>query len=362
MQANLEATLATLVAIPSVSDDPVACQAIMEVVHETLKTYGLFIQADLTAPNPWLIATTQNTKTPDILLAAHLDVVPGPEQLFRLRKQDGNLYGRGVYDMKFACACYLEFLRTHADRLKEFNIGFLFTTDEERDSACMPKVLATGLRPNVVFLPDGGDDWTIEDRAKGYCWIELIATGKTAHGSRPWEGVNALHTLLDAIQPLHAKYPFKTKDDATFMINSIQSGLVINQIPDHAVALLDFRCFKSHEIDDYITLINDVIKRHDTLTMNVLRKGEAVEFDKRSPHVQSFLRIFRQERGTSPTFRDSYGATDACFFASLGIPCITIEPRGGGRHGTEEWLKADDLMKYYRLIERWVVEETLQSR
>ena len=361
MQENLETTLASLVAMPSVTRDSFACRTIVDFVHEELKAYDLFIQPHLDTQNPWLIATTQNTKTPDILFYAHLDVVPGPSHLFNMQKKDGRLLGRGVFDMKLAAACYLEFLNNHAESLSHLNIGFLFTTDEETNSNCMNDLIATGLRPKVVFMPDGGGDWTIEKRAKGFHAAELMTTGKMAHGSRPWEGASALHTLLDAIKPLREKYILKEKHDPTLMINGIQSGHAINQIPDYAIAQLDFRCFNHEEMQEYVDILNNAVKRYDNLTLNVRNMGHAIEFNKSSPYVQSFLHTFEQDRGEPPVFKDSYGASDARFFMSVDVPCIIIEPHGGGRHSDDEWLMADDLVQFYQLIEHWIMRDTSKA-
>lgn len=357
MQENLENTLASLVAIPSAPNDSFACHAVMNFVHDELKTYNLTIEDHFDTTRPWLVATTQVTKTPDILFYCHLDVIPAPSHMFQMEKQNGRLLGRGVFDMKFAAACYLEFLRNHNDSLSDLNIGFLFTTDEERDSACMSEVIATGLRPKVVFMPDGGGNWEIEKRSKGFLAIELVATGTTAHGSRPWEGDNALHSLLDIIKPLREKYMLQEKEHPTLMINSIQSGQAVNQIPDLAIAKIDFRCFNQHEMDEYKMILNDMLVQHPNLTLNVQNSGETIEFDESSPHVKGFLRTFKQLRGTLPTYTDSYGGADSRFFNPLGIPSIIIEPRGGDRHGDNEWLEASDLAKYYELVERWIFDD-----
>lgn len=354
MQANLEATLATLVAIPSVSEDSAACHEIVTFIHNQLKAYDLFIESDFSVPNPWLLATTKDTKEPDILLHAHLDVVPAAEHMFQMEKRGDNLYGRGVYDMKNAVACYLEFLREHANELHTMNIGFLFITDEEINSNCMPIILSKGLRPKVAFIPDGGDNWTLEKRAKGFYGIEITATGTSAHGSRPWEGKSALHTLLDAVQHLRDRYPSQEKHAPTFMVNSIKSGHAFNQIPDYASALLDFRCFSKKELDECHALVADIVKKYD-LGMTILHSGDSIEFNENDPHVQTFLEVFKDERKNDVIpYGDSYGGTDARFFARHGISSIIIEPHGGGRHG-DEWLKANDLSRYYRLLERWII-------
>ena len=132
MQTSLEATLAQLIAIPSVTENTAACSEVIEFVKQELASHDLFItESPQDTDRPWVYATTQHTRTPDILLAAHLDVVPAPHHLFTLRHEGEKLLGRGVYDMKLAAACYLEFLKNHKQTLSNLNIGVLFTSDEE---------------------------------------------------------------------------------------------------------------------------------------------------------------------------------------------------------------------------------------
>jgi acetylornithine deacetylase/succinyl-diaminopimelate desuccinylase-like protein len=361
MQTQLEATLAKLISIPSVSKDTLACNEILAYVRDELKTLGLFIEEKTDTPHPWLIATTQNTKTPDILLAAHLDVVPAAPELFIMQKREGKLYGRGVYDMKLAAACYLELLRAHKNELPRLNIGLLFTTDEELHSNCMRDVMATGLRPKIAFIPDGGDNWAVEQRAKGLYNVELVARGKAAHGSRPWEGENAMHTLLDVIHVLRAKYPSKNPSDSTLMVNRIRAGEAVNQIADYASVMIDFRTFSKKEHGNYRLLIAELAKKH-SLEITLNATGEPLELDKNEPNVQKFLQVLGGFRDEQPHFCSSYGASDARFFAEYGIPGIVVEPNGGGRHAESEWLKADDLIEYYKLLEQWLLPSTAAKR
>jgi len=360
MQQRLEATLERLIAIPSVTTNGEACHAILEYVRSEIKSLGLFIHDYTNTPNPWLIATTHDTKEPDILLAAHLDVVPGGPELFTMRKENGKIYGRGAYDMKLAAACYIEFLKKHKDTLQYLNFGVLFTTDEEAGGRSVDMILESGWRPKVVFLPDGGDNWELEQRAKGLYGVELIAKGRTAHGSRPWEGDNALHTLLEAITVLRREFPSHSPNDSTLAINQMHAGTAINQIADYASAKVDFRTFSKEDMARYRALLDNLIKTYE-LELQVTSTGAPLLFDKTSPYVQSFLSTLRGITGKETAYRDSYGASDGRFFAQYDIPCIIIEPRGGGRHAPDEWLQADDLEPYYRLIEEWVTTFTLPA-
>jgi succinyl-diaminopimelate desuccinylase len=356
MQTSLETTLAKLVAIPSVTEDSAACFEIIEFVRKEVEPLGLHITTSPAGtPRPWFFATTQQTLEPNVLLAAHLDVVPAPQPLFALRRDNGNLYGRGVYDMKLAAACYLEFLTSHAQELASLNIGVLFTTDEEIGGNCMPDIFATGLRPKAVFIPDGGGDWRIEARAKGFFGLELRASGKSAHGSRPWEGDNALHRIIDLTQALRQEYPHTNDPGSTTLsVTSINGGEAVNQIADTASALIDFRSFDAQELVNFEFLLFNLARTYN-VEAKINQSGRPVIFDRSHPAVQSFMHTFEKFRGGPAEFVESYGGSDARYFAQYNIPCIIVEPYGGSRHAEEEWLLASDLGEYYRLIETWLL-------
>jgi acetylornithine deacetylase/succinyl-diaminopimelate desuccinylase-like protein len=353
-QQKLEETLAKLVAIPSVSGDPEACRAIITHVRDQLAPYDLFIRGDLESNHPWFIATTQDTTTPDVLLAAHLDVVPAKE--YQLEKRDGKLYGRGVYDMKLAAACYLELFAAHADALKKLNIGLLFTTDEELGGHSVPSVLATGLRPKMVFIPDGGDNWQIEERAKGFYHTRFTTRGKASHGSRPWEGDNAIHRLLEVLDTLHQSFPGKQPGDSTLTISSFHGGEAMNQTPDHATGTIDFRSFSPEDLAQHKNQVHTLAAAHD-IKVEIIQEGDPLILNKQSPAIQDFLTTFEAFTNQPARYIESYGGTDGRFFAQYDIPCIIVEPQGGGRHADEEWLLADDFYRYYQLIQAWILKE-----
>ncbi len=352
---SLESTLADLVAIPSVTNH-VACRDAIEYVQKRLSAHGLHIIGDLDSHHPWMMATTKNTKEPDILLAAHLDVVPGAPEVFALRRQDDKLVGRGVYDMKFAAACYLEFIDNHANDLHDLNLGLLFTTDEEIGGDSMVEIIKSGIRPNVVFIPDGGDDWFIERRAKGFFGIKLEAHGKTAHGSRPWEGDNAIDRILDVCAQLRSEFPNTTHDSMTLSVNGVNGGHAVNQVADHATALVDVRSFDAEQLAKFDRRIHEIATA-SRVEVAFTQTGSPVIFDKDNPAVQKFLAAYKSILKTEPKYKDSFGGTDARHFAPYGIPCILLEPNGGGRHAPDEWIDYDSLETYYRLLETWLTSE-----
>lgn len=356
MTTSLEATLADLVAIPSATHSPTACRESIIYVQKRLAAHGLHIVSELDCSHPWMMATTKNTKEPDILLAAHLDVVPGAPEVFELRRQGDKLVGRGTYDMKFAVACYLEFIDRHANDLHDLNLGLLFTTDEEVGGDSVVEIVRSGVRPKIVFLPDGGDDWFIEQRAKGFFGIKLEAHGKTAHGSRPWEGDNAINRILDVCAALRSEFPMTSHEGMTLSINGISGGHAVNQVPDHATAILDVRSFDAEQLAHFDRRIHEIAtaSRVDVL---FTQTANPVNFDKSNPAVQKFLSAYQTVLGTAPKYKDSFGGTDARHFMPYHIPCILLEPQGGGRHAPDEWLERSSLETYYQLIETWLMSE-----
>lgn len=354
MQEQLESTLATLISFPSVSIDPTACHEMLDFVRSEVESYGFYIHSQTDSPNPWFVLTTQQTKEIDTLLSAHLDIAPAPLELLTLEKRDGKLYGRGVYDMKFAVACYLTFIKEHQDTLRDLNIGILFTTDEEISGAGTVEFLKLGWRPRRVLIPDGGDGWQIEERAKGFIGLELTTTGVAGHGSRPWEADNAIHTLFDIGHTLRTEYPFISKRDATFSVTSLHGGETFNQIADRASLMLDFRSFRQDDIVMFNKRI-DELTQSNNVSVRIIQQGAPLLFDRNGVDVQDFLTALHQLRGEEIEYSESYGGTDGRHFAVYNIPCIIVEPRGGGRHALSEWLLADDLLIFYRLLEKWLL-------
>lgn len=354
MQGKLEATLAALIAIPSVSDDHESCRRIIEYVREQLNPLGLHMYAQLDKAHPWLIATTRATKSPKLLLVAHLDVVPASEDgQYELKKEGSRLYGRGVWDMKFAAAVYLELLKAHAGRLVEFDVGVLFTTDEEiggyQGSA---EALRQGWRTEVAFIPDGAKNWRIEQRAKGHCAHQLTAYGRNAHGSRPWEGENAIQKLIPVLHELQTIYPSDQQEGPTLSINIISGGEVSNQIPNEASAWLDFRAFDKLAIEEYEILLDRLANEYD-LKIFESGFGRPLELDKANPHVIKYASTL-EAIGITPTYQDSFGASDARWFNEHGIPCIVTSSHGGSSHAPNEWMLREDLSTFYNILEHFI--------
>lgn len=354
MQDELEATLAKLIAIPSESADQAACKEIIEFVRAGLEPLGLHISADVESQHPWLIATTQATKSPKILLVAHLDIVPATvEGQYELKIQGERLYGRGVWDMKFAAAGYLEFFKAYQEELTQLDVGVLFTTDEEIGGyQGTAEILRQGWRADAAFVPDGSREWRVEARAKGLYITQISATGQNAHGSRPWEGSNAIQKLIPVLHELQVTYPSDDPLGPTLSVNIISGGQADNQIPDEASAWIDFRAFESSEIDEYKSTLERLAAEHG-FHITEVGTGAPLVHDTQRPIFGQYMEALKAI-GMTPEFQDSYGGSDARWFAECNIPSIVTYPHGNGAHGPEEWIKRQDLYTFYQILEQFI--------
>jgi succinyl-diaminopimelate desuccinylase len=355
MQKQLESLLSSLIAFATSSNNSSAHHEALDWITEKLQASNLHITR-YDGPYPSLVATSQPTRQPRVMLVAQLDVVPPNDSLqYRMQRENGRLLGRGVFDMKFALACYLR-LTDKLAQYPDLDYGIMITTDEEVGSdQGVRMLLDEGWRAQVVVLPDGGDDWNIERRAKGVYMAQFSAQGVSAHASRPWEGTNAINKLLDAITAIRSSYPAEDKEDTTATITLFNGGTAVNQIPDEAKAGVDIRTFDN----DGLASAREFIKTlcaDNGLALTEISYREPQLLQAEHPLVTSFHSALERVREQPVAYCDSYGATDANWFARHNMPCIIMRPRGGGAHGPDEWIEAEDLATYYKVLRMYVLE------
>ena len=124
-----------LVARPSVTPDDAGCQ---RLITERLLPLGFAVEWFLCG-DVSNVLITRGKGSPSLWFLGHTDVVPtGPEEMwtflpFHPDEKDGELYGRGVADMKGAVAAMVVALETFALQHPGHRgqIGLLLTSDEE---------------------------------------------------------------------------------------------------------------------------------------------------------------------------------------------------------------------------------------
>jgi acetylornithine deacetylase/succinyl-diaminopimelate desuccinylase-like protein len=353
---DLAELLATLVGFPTETRRQEESTACFRYVNDFLDQCGFTVQPHHSNGYPSVVATSRPTKQPKVLLQAHMDVVPAKPTAYKLRQADGKLYGRGVFDMKFAAACFLKLANELKNNLTDYDFGIMLTSDEEiggRDG--VKYLLDQGYDTEICILPDGGADWQIETSCNGVWFLGLTASGQTAHGSRPWEGENAIDNLMAAIADIREVFGKLDASKCSLTVSRIGGGEANNQVPDTATATLDMRFQTMKHYQAKRAKIEAIGERHQ-LELKTLSQVDPIIVDLTEPHIASFLHVAEEVSGQSIGHCHSLGASDARYFAQRNIPTILIRPTGGGAHADEEWIDAAELQQFYDVIKAYVVQ------
>ncbi|MEO0179393.1 MAG: M20/M25/M40 family metallo-hydrolase, partial [candidate division WOR-3 bacterium] len=302
-----------------------------------------------------LVATFKDTKKPKIFFVGHLDVVDAKDELFEPKVEGNIIRGRGAIDMKGPCAVLIELFKELSAENKNYDIGLMLTTDEEIGSENGVNYLLNeeGYSCDFAIIPDGGFNFNIINREKGVLHFRVISEGKSAHGSRVWEGLNAIDNLIDFYNDISLIFPSEPCGDPnhwhnTINIGKIQGGLKVNIVPDYAIAEIDIRFTEPWTVETMKEQVLSSIKKFPNLKFEVLSTGEAIYV----PEDNEFLKLYKQTAekilNRKVEFISEHGATDGRFFAQKGIPVIITNAIGYGLHTDEEWV---DLESLYTLKE-----------
>jgi len=353
----MEHILRTLIAFHTVEDDIQAIHQGMDYIATFVAERGMHIERFEEGGHESLIATTQpGNKTPKVMLAAHLDVVHGADELFELRKADGRLYGRGTLDMKFAIAAYLQCIDDLQANLADYDIGLMITSDEElggQDGTM--KLLQEGYIPEVCILPDGGDNWQIQISSKGILYLRLQSYGTEAHGSRPWRGVNAIEPLMETLLEIKTLFKQSGPKANTLNIGKIHGGEAFNQVPAYAEAIIDIRTTSEAEKPPLLEQITGICASHN-VALSILEDGSATNFSLDSPFIAPFARQITAVTGITVVGAHTLGSNDTRYFAPHNVPCVSLYPTGGSHHGPDEWISEEAFYQFRTILSNYLKE------
>lgn len=200
-----------------------------------------------------LVATLPGpADAPALCLTGHLDTVPlgaaaWERDPFAGEIADGRLYGRGSCDMKGGVAAMVA-AAVAAAAVPERRAGLvlLLTGGEETGCDGARHLAAQGGlgRVGAILVGEPTDNRPVIGH-KGALWLEATTAGRTAHGSMPERGDNAIYKAARAALALEsfdfAARPHPLLGRPTLNLGTIRGGLNTNSVPDRAVMTIDIR-------------------------------------------------------------------------------------------------------------------------
>jgi len=292
------------------------------------------------------------------LVLGHFDTVWPVGTLARMpvRREDGRMYGPGVFDMKASLAMLNSVLEAAQQGLLTLPraVIVLFTSDEEigsPGSRSLIESLARDCEFVLVLEPplaDGG----LKTSRKGVGRFTIEVEGKAAHaGVAPERGASAILELAHQVVRVHALN--NPAAGVTVNVGVVHGGTAFNVVPAWALAQVDVRATSQAAAADFERLLRSL----QPVTAGTRLKVEGA-FSRppmeRTPAIAALFGRARQiagELGLELTEGSTGGGSDGNFTAALGVPTLDgLGVMGGGAHADDEHIVIDSLPQRAALL------------
>ena len=365
---DCKATLAELIAFPSVSSD--SNLEVIAYLAARLEASGARVEIlpDAGGAKANLWATLGPEGDGGLVLSGHTDVVPVTDQAwssdpFVMSERDGRLYGRGTCDMKGFLAACLTLAPQFAAAPLTRPVHFAFTHDEE--VGCLGaqdlvrQLKARNLNPHMAIVGEP-TQMQLVDGHKGCHEYSVHFQGLEGHGSTPDLGVNAVEyaaryvtRLLELRADLRARAPADSPFDppwTTLNIGALHGGSAHNVIAPRAQLDWEMRPVQPGDAAYVLTqiqsfcdteLLPEMRRVHPDAAITTEVIGEVAGLEPRPRNAAR--RLLMRLTGANGAGLVPFG-TEAGLFQSLGLDVVLCGPGS-----IEQAHKADEFLSVAQL-------------
>ncbi len=337
----------------------------VQFLKPLLSKMGFKIKTVLSPKGRWnIIAERRWGKSGRTLIFnGHLDVVPAgdPSQWkyppFQGRLYEGKIYGRGASDMKSGISAFIHALsmidRSKIRPQKGGVILHLVSDEESHGHQGADFLTKAGIQGEAVLIGEPTDLLPVIAH-KGALWIKISTFGKSAHGSRPHQGVNAIEKMAKLVDrlnsiPLNREHPLLGKP--TINIGTMRGGTKINIVPDRCEIEVDRRMVPGERKERILGEFREIlesIQSQDPLfqyQMEEIDFAEPSEVNPEEEIVRIGVEAIEEVTGKKPSLSVFSGFTDSRFYINrCHIPTLILGPGETDRaHTTDESVRVDAL-------------------
>jgi succinyl-diaminopimelate desuccinylase len=297
----------------------------------------------------------------DIILNAHLDVVPAPIKQFKPYRNGDCLYARGAQDMKVSALVQALVFRELAAMLP-YRLGLQLVTDEEAGgrNGTLHQLLC-GVSSGFVLIGETSE-LQIVTESKGVIRVALHAAGHSAHSAYPWLGDNALLKLYRTMEAILQVYPLPREEVWRTTVSPVEVATLnpaINQIPASAKAWLDFR-FPAGDArldgQDAEHIATYLARFCEPGVIPVVERMEPPHrADEHSIEIRR-LQAASRAQGFSGDFVRKHGTEDSRYYTMFGINSVSFGTGGQGQHGPDEYVNISTIEPYYRALSNFILD------
>jgi len=316
-----------------------------------------------------------------LLFNGHLDVVPAGEPSqwkyppFQGKLSKGRIYGRGASDMKSGIASFLHALsmidRSKISLHQGAVILHLVSDEESHGHQGMGFLSKKGRIRGDAVLVGEPTSLNLIIAQKGALWLRMTTIGKSAHGSRPHQGVNAIEKMTKLIAQLNSislkgEHPLLGKP--TFNIGTIRGGTKINVVPDRCEIELDRRMLPNEKREEILKEMKEILdssKFQDPFfqyQMEEIDFAEPSEINPEEEIVKIGGEAVEEVLRKKPEIKGFSGFTDARFYINqYQIPALIFGPGGVEQsHTVDESVEVEALIQAAHIY-AWIVTNYLSK-
>jgi len=363
-----------LTARPSITPDDAGCQ---RLICNRLIPLGFDVEWFLCGEVSNVLIT-RGRGSPSLWFLGHTDVVPtGPEDLwtflpFHPDEKEGELYGRGVADMKGAVAAMVVALETFASQHPDHpgQVGLLLTSDEEGDAVDGIVRVAEELqrlhkRPDYCLVGEPSSQQQLGDTIRvgrrGSIHACLQVNGIQGHTAFPQNLDNPVHRMASFLLELVSVEWDQGDEDfpaSHCQIACIRGGTgARNVTPANVELLVNFRNGPESSSEGIRERFESLLDEHDITDYELewMVMGEPF----RSPPGklrEAALGAVQDLLNISPDQNTGGGTSDGRYIAPLGTEVLELGLLNSTIHQIDERTPTADLDRlqatYYDIIRR----------
>jgi len=304
------------------------------------------------------------SRSPLIVVSAHLDTVFSKDTDFTVERRDNRLFAPGIADDGSGLVALIALAQAiRNERITtEGSILFVGTVGEEGEGNLrgVRHLLTKGRwasRVDAFLSFDGPGVERITNRALGSRRYRVEFVGPGGHSWGDFGLPNPVHAMGRAISRL-AAYPAPKEPRTTFNVGRVEGGTSVNAIPSKAAMEVDLRSSADRELRRLDAFFRRAMKdaadeenaarragvAELKLKLDLIGERPSGETPSDSPLVELAIEATKM-LGFQP--RLDQASTDSNLPISLGIPAITIGAGGasGNSHTLDEWYDPRDREK-----------------
>ncbi len=377
-----------LTARPSITPDDAGCQRLIaerllplgfevewflcgDVTNALFTHVGAASSRDSRASN-----SRDPASQPSLWFLGHTDVVPpGPEELwtflpFHPDQKSGELYGRGVADMKGAVAAMVVALETFVQQHPEHGgqIGLLLTSDEEGPAVdgivrVAEELQRRGAWPDYCLVGEPSSQERLGDTVRvgrrGSIYARLKVNGIQGHTAFPENLDNPVHKIAPFLDELVA-LQWDTGDEdfpaSHCQVSYLQAGTGAGNVtPANVELLANFRNGPDSPAKAIETRFRKLLRKHDIEDYEIVWEVMGEPF--RSPAGklrEAVVAAVGDILGESPDLNTGGGTSDGRYMAPLGCEVLELGLLNSTIHQVDERTPVADLDRlfttYYDII------------